>query len=263
MPIIYGCVVPHSPILLPTIGKEHSQSLVTTTQSFQKIRESLVSLQADTLVLIAAQDTHPTQKKYCLHMAPTYTSSFAEFGDLVTQQEYPSDPVLTSMIKQQLTEAGFPVVYSAEEHLDYSAGVPLYHVAKGLGMKIIALNPADVSMKKVAEFGNELNRILQSSDKRIVCIASGDLSHCLTRNENDEYGKMCEQFDADIVTYLKQQRNKKILQVKNETIRTVGACGMPAIALLLGILENVSCTQEVLSYEAPFGVGYLVAEFSF
>jgi len=42
-----------------------------------------------------------------------------------------------------------------------------------------------------------------------------------------------------------------------------GECGLRSFSFLLGILEEakIDWKAEILSYEAPFGVGYLVANF--
>jgi len=42
-----------------------------------------------------------------------------------------------------------------------------------------------------------------------------------------------------------------------------GECGLRSFCFLLGILEasGISWQPEILSYEGPFGVGYLVANF--
>jgi len=42
-----------------------------------------------------------------------------------------------------------------------------------------------------------------------------------------------------------------------------GECGLRSFCFLLGILEagGIDWQPEILSYEGPFGVGYLVANF--
>ena len=38
-------------------------------------------------------------------------------------------------------------------------------------------------------------------------------------------------------------------------------CGLRSILILLGILNRMSYEPQLLSYEAPFGVGYLTLNF--
>ena len=42
-------------------------------------------------------------------------------------------------------------------------------------------------------------------------------------------------------------------------VSVAGECGLRSILILLGILSGNKIKPEVLSYEGPFGVGYLVA----
>ena len=39
-----------------------------------------------------------------------------------------------------------------------------------------------------------------------------------------------------------------------------GECGLRSIVIMLGIVSTLDWKVKILSYEAPFGVGYLVAE---
>ena len=54
---------------------------------------------------------------------------------------------------------------------------------------------------------------------------------------------------------------KSILDMDDEFIERAGECGLRSIVIMLGALENSKVKPEILSYEGPFGVGYLVAEF--
>jgi len=51
--------------------------------------------------------------------------------------------------------------------------------------------------------------------------------------------------------------------MNEKLISDAGECGLKSIAILLGILEGIKYEPQILSYEGPFGVGYLTAEFIF
>jgi len=46
-----------------------------------------------------------------------------------------------------------------------------------------------------------------------------------------------------------------------ELIERAGECGLRPSIMLLGALDGLKVKPEILSYEGPFGVGYLVASF--
>ena len=52
-----------------------------------------------------------------------------------------------------------------------------------------------------------------------------------------------------------------ILNLDEDLIEHAGECGLRSIVILLGALQGLSATPHILSYEGPFGVGYLVASF--
>lgn len=261
MPLLLAALTPHSPVLLPAIGREHTQSCTETLQSLEHLATRIAESAPDTILIVAADD-ESRKRQARLHMAPSYTATFERFGDLVTKLDFASDPVLTDRIKNEMREYGYPMLYDTSEKMSYEASVPLSYLMKGLTAKVVVLNPGHGTLKKQFEIGKELQKTLQESEKRIICIASGDLAHALPQ-QGDEHDAACVAFDKDIVTFLKTEKTKKILSTPVHMIREFGACGLPAFATILGMTDHMNTSCEVLSYERPLGVGFLVAEFSF
>ncbi len=111
------------------------------------------------------------------------------------------------------------------------------------------------------EWGKKI--ISQIPDKlRVGWVVSGDMSHCL--KEDGPYGLHPDgpKFDQAFIESLKKKDIKTILQL-DEKYPEAGECGLRSFCLLLGALEasKTRWTPEILSYEGPFGVGYLVANF--
>ena len=52
-------------------------------------------------------------------------------------------------------------------------------------------------------------------------------------------------------------------QIDEEVVEKSEECAYRPLLVLFGILDQVPADPEVLSYESPFGVGYLVAQFRF
>ena len=64
-----------------------------------------------------------------------------------------------------------------------------------------------------------------------------------------------------IVDLIKKYDVKKILDFPVGLASSAGQDALWSIALLLGAIDGINLKQEVLSYEGPFGVGYMVAKF--
>ncbi|MDD5222100.1 MAG: extradiol ring-cleavage dioxygenase, partial [Patescibacteria group bacterium] len=68
-------------------------------------------------------------------------------------------------------------------------------------------------------------------------------------------------FDDKLISLLKTKSWKQILDLDQGLINDAGECGLRSILILLGIIKNLNYKPELLSYEGPFGVGYLVMNF--
>ncbi|MBI4272292.1 hypothetical protein HY621_00355 [Candidatus Uhrbacteria bacterium] len=263
MPIIYSAIVPHSPIFLPSLRQTAQEKVASTIHAFTEIHARITELNPDTIFVVAPHDeSKKREEQYTFHVPEHYVVDFSEFGDIVTKTEYDSDIVLANQIKDKLTQEGIGVTYVSDEKLDYSAGVPLEHIAKGLHAKVLVIHPPSKDLALIFSDGSQIQKILQESQKRIVCIASADLSHCLIEDAPLAFNQSGVALDANIVQWISTKRTKNFLTISLQLIEEVGACGIPSIVLLLGILKHIKHTPTLLSYEDAVGVGHAVAEYT-
>ncbi|MFA4941255.1 MAG: AmmeMemoRadiSam system protein A, partial [Patescibacteria group bacterium] len=66
-----------------------------------------------------------------------------------------------------------------------------------------------------------------------------------------------------LVELIKNKKTPDILRLDEKMIEDAGECGLKSIVMLLGTLDGIKNEPRILSYEGPFGVGYLVASFIF
>jgi AmmeMemoRadiSam system protein B len=108
-------------------------------------------------------------------------------------------------------------------------------------------------------FGNAIRKAAERSGKRVIIIASGDLSHRLIPGAPAGYDPSGKKFDEQLVKAISDGDTPKILNFDSELVEKAGECGLRSIIILMGALEGLTVKPEVLSYEGPFGVGYMVA----
>lgn len=150
-------------------------------------------------------------------------------------------------------------------HPDWGFNVPLFFLASGFKGKIknylIGPENPDYYFSKGKEMGQGL--VLDKTNKKVALIASGDLSHRL--KEDGPYGFNPEgpEFDKKLVESFKKKDIETILRL-DELYPEAAECGLRSFAFFLGILEGskTKYSPKILSYEGPFGVGYLVAGFN-
>ncbi|PIQ06662.1 MAG: hypothetical protein COW72_01755 [Candidatus Nealsonbacteria bacterium CG18_big_fil_WC_8_21_14_2_50_37_10] len=162
---------------------------------------------------------------------------------------------------KKLKEANPDSVIISAPHPDWGFNVPLYFLAEDFKGKVktflIGLETPEFYFSE----GKKLRGELFSAEK-LALIASGDLSHCL--KEGGPYGFHPDgpKFDKALIDALKKKDIKTIFKL-DDLYPEAGECGLRSFCFLLGILEasGIKWQPEVLSYEGPFGVGYLVANF--
>jgi len=152
-------------------------------------------------------------------------------------------------------------------HPDWGFNVPLFFLAKDFKGEIETYLIGLEEPKFYFEKGKRLYQKIDTDQtgvktKKVAVIASGDLSHCL--KEEGPYGFHPDgpKFDKDLIESLKKKDIEKILKL-DDLYPDAGECGLRSFCFLLGILEasGIDWQPEILSYEGPFGVGYLVANF--
>jgi len=91
-------------------------------------------------------------------------------------------------------------------------------------------------------------------------VASGDLSHRLKPEAPAGYNPTAHLFDEDVVAALVANAPERIINIDEGLRRLAGECGYRSMLVALGATQELPLSCEVLNYEAPFGVGYLVAQ---
>ena len=260
MPIVFSAIVPHSPLLIPTIGKENLKKLEATKNAFKKLEENLYASRAETIIVFSPHGLIQSNS-FSMNLSPGFLGNFEEFGDFSTKFSLAGDIGLAYRIREKL-EAKVPLQLISETKLDYGSAVPLYLLTAQMPrIKVIPIYYAGLDLASHYQLGHLLRQEILSHKDRVAIIASGDLSHRLSKDAPAGYSAKGKKFDKKIIESLEKFKIKDILDMDHEFIREACECGLKAIVMLLGILEPIKCEPQKLSYEAPFGVGYLVMNF--
>lgn len=256
--IVFSAICPHPPLLIPTIGKDNLNKIKETVNAMKKIEQELYAAKPD-VILIISPHGEIIPDAFSINLNSVYQADFEEFGDFKTKMDYQSSPLLVLRLKERV-ENEFAMVLSSSDKLDHGCGVPLFYLTKHLkNIEIIPLSYSLLDYEKHFQFGQLLKKELVKSDKRVAVIASGDMSHALTKGSPAGYSPKGEEFDKKFIDLLKRKDLRGILKLDHHLIEAAAECGLRSFLILLGIIEEYKYEVEVLSYEGPFGVGYLVA----
>ncbi len=259
--LTFAAITPHPPILIPTIGQENIKRIQKTLEAMEAMENKLFETNPETIIIISPHGTI-LPDAFSINLNPKYISNLEEFGDFSTKLEFKTDTAMAFRIKELMEDKDIPLILTSELFLDHGAVVPLYYLTKRLNnVAILPIGYSLLDLKIHFNFGDYLKEIILNEEKRVAVIASGDLSHRLTQDAPAGYSPRGKEFDEKLVELITNKNTAGILNLNPSLIEEAGECGLRSFLILLGLLERINYTPEILSYEGPFGVGYLVANF--
>lgn len=256
--ICFAAITPHPPIIIPGIGqKEDLEKTKKTVLAMERLRQDLEKAKPDTIIIISPHA--PLELDFFgINRARKLAGDLLNFG-LNKQFEFANDmEVAQKIYRVSLAEKLSARFY--ESALDHGALVPLYYLAKNIKPKIVHLTFSYLDFPAHYHYGEVIGGISADSRERIAIIASGDLSHRLNLAAPAGYSAQGKKFDQKLIEFLEAGQTEEILNFNGAFVEEAGECGLRSIIILLGALKSKKYHFDLLSYEGPFGVGYLVAK---
>ncbi len=259
--VVSAYLMPHPPILVPSVGKGREVLANRTIQACHLAADSIRQAQPDSLVVISPHA--PLYRDYSFAYPSSVTQgSFQRFGAADSIITARSDQALRREVVTQLSREGLPC---GSEHsppeLDHGVLVPLCFLSDLLpSVGLVALAQATGSPDRALAQGRAIARAAKAAGKRVCVIGSGDMSHRV--NEESPYGASPDgpRFDKAIVSAFERDDAESLLSLDEPLCERAAECGFRSIIALLGLFDNPRL--ELISYEAPFGIGYCVGRVS-
>lgn len=259
--LISAAIVPHSPLLMPSIGKEQREKLAKTLQAYAELEQAIYLDKPDTLVVISPHG-QIFPDAFSGSMAQAFTGVLKEFGDHGTTLAAKVDFLMLDHIHRVMRNENIPFSLTSQTELDYGYTIPLMLLTSHLqNWKLVPLSISQLPPNKHAEFGRALKEVLHAEGRRVVFLASADLSH--HANEQSTHGATPEGqlFDATVREKVQALDLPGLLALNPDICAKAGQCGYNPIVVLLGLLDQMNVKPKELAYEAPFGVGYWTVRF--
>ncbi|OGL77919.1 hypothetical protein A3J43_00765 [Candidatus Uhrbacteria bacterium RIFCSPHIGHO2_12_FULL_54_23] len=255
--IVFSAIVPPSPLLIPSIGKEHAAALAHTIDALAHIKSSLHAIHPDACIIISQYSRLP--QRFGIGIHTHYKGSLKDFGDL---REYAA-PGLPSLGTALLTQIPHGMAAGVTlPSLDYASVVALRSLCGDApSAPVVPLHSCAASYEAHARFGAALAEPVIHSSHRIALIAVADLSHHATEASPEGYRAEGVLFDKAVRGALQKKSTRHLMETARKYDEEAALSGIRAMIILSGILEDFRASFRLLAYESPFGVSYLTAEY--
>jgi len=265
--ILATCATPHPPLLIPDIGGRELSKVESTSTAMQRLAELVAELSPDVLVMVSPHSPFYADS-FTVKLGDVLQGSFGQFGYARVSSSKRVDVDLTAALLGLAEEEGLPLAgvrhergaWSSEtDVLDHGLLVPLYFLDSKFECPIVSLSISGLSYGLHARIGRCVAQACRGLNRRAVFVASGDLSHRLIPGAPAGYSPRGEDFDRRIVEITGAGKFKELIDIPGDLIAEAGECGLRSLHMMGGVLEGLAFESQVLSYEGPFGVGYMVS----
>jgi len=251
----------HAPIVIPSIGGSRAEQCRVTTEAMFKAAEALVSAKPGRVIVLNPHLTRYPNAYVCVAALPSIQGSFKAFGRPDLQVEFPSEPAFYKYLAQSAAENQFAVEIAEDEELDHGALVPLWFLqAAGFKGSVCVIGfPWRVSQKDHTQFGCFLKQVCTGYESGTAIIASGDMSHRLQNGAPSGFHPRAHIFDETFRAHVEAGKLLEASQIPVDLRDLAAEDSSESMAIVAGAVGDSAGSVKLLSYEAPFGVGYLVA----
>lgn len=259
------CVSPHPPIMVPEIGGPEVQKVSMSIRALESVGREIAEISPDTIVIMSPHSPVYSDT-FTVKVSPMLGGSFSQFGAPQVRIDTTCDVELSRAIAAKAESKGIPCETVGGEgfpargaaDLDHGILVPLHFLAaQPYPLACISLSFLD--MKTHYRLGTAVREAIRETGRKCVFVASGDLSHRLIPDAPAGYSPRAKEFDSRIASIVASGDLSLLLDLDPELATDAGECGLRSIITMAGILDGYARESEVLSYEGPFGVGYMVA----
>lgn len=260
---IFGVITPHPPIFVPEVGGNERRVAQASLDALSAAARALATFGPETLVLMSPH-APLLRDAFLIDGSESLSGSLSRFG-APAEHSWRGDPELASAIISDSEAVNLPMIGRESDRrldpswLDHATLVPLSFLDPDGRYRLVVLSLAYLPYEAHRRLGEVVRTAAEKLGRRVAFIASGDMSHRLTREASAGYSPRAAELDAQIRDLVAQGKLHALMDLDPDLVEAGGECGLRSIIALGGFCGPDPVPARVLSYEGPWGVGYLTA----
>ena len=263
MSIIAAFMVPHPPIIVPEVGRGSEKQIEKTIRSYEKVADEIADLKPETIII---SSPHSIMYSDYFHISPgtRASGSFADFGASQVRFDVDYDQELVNKITAQADATHFPAGTLGEKRkeLDHGTMVPLWFILKKYkDFKLVRTGLSGFDLLKHYEYGMMIKDAVEALGRKVVYVASGDLSHKLQDYGPYGFAEEGPVYDERIMDVCSNARFGELFDFDENFCDKAAECGHKSFVIMAGALDGKSVQATQYSHEDVTGVGYGICSF--
>ena len=263
MSIVAAFMVPHPPMIVPEVGRGSEKQIKKTIAAYEKVAEEIAALKPETIII---SSPHSVMYADYFHISPGNGAigSFAEFGAPQVNFDVEYDQELVNLLSARAEASHFPAGTLGEKRkeLDHGTMVPLWFITnKYRDFKLVRTGLSGQDLLKHYEYGMMIKDAVDKLERRVVYVASGDLSHKLQTYGPYGFAEEGPVYDKRIMDVCSCGSFGELFDFDENFCEKAAECGHKSFVIMAGALDGRAVEAKQYSHEDVTGVGYGICSF--
>lgn len=263
MSIVAAFMVPHPPMIVPEVGRGSEKQIEKTIKAYERVADEIALLKPETIII---SSPHSVMYADYFHISPgaRAVGSFADFGAPQVKFDVEYDEELVNLVAARAEKVHFPAGTLGEKRpeLDHGTMVPLWFILKKYkDFKLVRTGLSGYDLLKHYEYGVMIKDAVESLGRRVVYVASGDLSHKLQDYGPYGFAEEGPVYDKRIMEVCSGGRFGELFDFDKNFCEKAAECGHKSFVIMAGALDGQAVEATQYSHEDVTGVGYGICSF--
>lgn len=269
---MYQTVVfmPHPPIVMEEFSDPERKKAGCTIEGMTSLAKIVAKVRPETIIYITPHG-NSFSNGTCIIGDSTLEGNLSSFGRADIHYKKNINQTLSDLIYDALEAHDFVCVNMTQElaksyginvKLDHGVIVPMSFIDKYYDTyRIVHITPGHTPLEENYYIGKLIKDVVDQythqDPRKVMVVISGDMSHALSDSGPYAYNPCGPQFDQLMRNAFMQRSPIELIKLKSSFVEDAAQCGLRSYLMGFGYMDGLDLTSKVVSYEGPFGVGYL------